>query len=91
MFSEESSAEIGAAYQALKSEEYDLPKLAEWGESALKNGTGTAAPLIACQAAVLSHLCGLGLSYQEGYDTARKLLEEGSCYKKFMEYVDSLF
>ena len=91
MFSKETSAEIEAAYQTLKLEEYDLPKFAGWGESALKSGTGTATPLIACQAAVLFHLCGFGLSYQEGYDTAKKLLEEGTCYKKLMEYIDSLF
>jgi anthranilate phosphoribosyltransferase len=91
MFSEKISAEIEAAYQALKSEEYDLPKFTRWGESALKNGTGPAAPLIACQAGTLFHLCGFGLSFQEGYDAARKILQEGLCYKKLMEYIDHLF
>ncbi|MBT6602077.1 MAG: hypothetical protein HOB32_10565 [Nitrospina sp.] len=91
MFSEKISAEIEAAYQALKLEEYDLPKFAGWGESALRNGTGPAAPLIACQAGTLFHLCGFGLSFQEGYDAARKALHEGLCYEKLMEYIDHLF
>jgi anthranilate phosphoribosyltransferase len=91
MFSEKISAEIEAAYQALKLEEYDLPKFAGWGESALRNGTGPAAPLIACQAGTLFHLCGLSLSFQEGYDAARKVLQEGFCYKKLMQHIDSLF
>ena len=53
MFSVEATSEIENAYKALKSEEYDLPKLVAWGESALKSGTGPAAPLIACQAGTL--------------------------------------
>ena len=91
MFSEETNSEIDNAYKALKSEEYDLPKLADWGESALKSCAGPAAPLIACQAGTLFHLCGLGLSFQEGYDAARKVLQEGFCYKKLMQHIDSLF
>ena len=91
MFSEETTSEIEDAYKSLKSEEYDLPKFVEWGESALKSGTGPAAPLIACQGGTLFHLCGLGLSFQEGYDTARKLLQEGFCYKKLMQHIDNLF
>ena len=91
MFSEETNSEIEDAYKSLKSEEYDLPKFADWGESALKSGAGPAGPLIACQAGTLFHLCGLGLSFQEGYDAARKLLQEGFCYKKFMQHIDNLF
>ena len=91
MFSEETNSEIDNAYKALKSGEYDLPKFADWGESALKSGAGPAAPLIACQAGTLFHLCGLGLSFQEGYDAARKVLQEGFCYKKLMQHIDSLF
>ncbi len=91
MFSEETNSEIDDVYKALKSEEYDLPKFADWGESALKSGTGPAAPLIACQAGTLFHLCGLGLSFQEGYDAARKVLQEGFCYQKLMQHIDSLF
>jgi anthranilate phosphoribosyltransferase len=91
MFSDETSSEIENNYKALKSEEYDLPKLVEWGESALKSGTGPAAPLIACQAGTLFHLSGFGLSFQEGYDAARKVLREGFCYKQLMQYIDNLF
>jgi anthranilate phosphoribosyltransferase len=91
MFSEETSSEIEDAYKSLKSEEYDLSKFVDWGESALKNGTGPAAPLIACQAGTLFHLCGFGLSFQEGYDASRKILQEGFCYKKLMQHIDNLF
>ena len=91
MFSEETNSEINDAYKALKSEEYDLPKFVDWGESALKSGAGPAGPLIACQAGTLFHLCGLCLSFQEGYAAARKVLEEGFCYKKLMRHIDSLF
>jgi len=91
MFSEKTNSEIDDAYNALKSEEYDLPKFADWGELALKNGTGPAAPLIACQAGTLFHLCGLSLSFQEGYSAARKVLQEGFCYKKLMQHIDNVF
>ena len=91
MFSEETSSEIDKAYKSLKQEEYDLPKLVDWGESALKDGTGPAAPLIACHAGTLFHLCGLSLSFQEGYDASRKILQEGFCYKKLMQHIDNLF
>lgn len=91
MFSNETTSEIQNAYKALKSEEYDLSKLVGWGESALRKGTGPAAALIACQAGTLFHLCGLGLSFQEGYDAACKVLRDGSCYKKLMQHIDNLF
>jgi anthranilate phosphoribosyltransferase len=91
MFSEETSAEIENAYKSLKSAEYDLSKLVGWGESALKDGTGPATPLIACQAGTLFHLCGLSLSFQEGYDASYKILKEGFCYKKLMQHIDNLF
>ena len=91
MFSNEITSEIENDYKALKSEEYDLSKLVEWGESALKNGTGPAASLIACQAGTLFHLCDLGLSFQEGYNAARKVLQQGFCYKNLMRHIDNLF
>ena len=91
MFSNETTSEIENDYKALKSEEYDLSKLVEWGESALKNGTGPAASLIACQAGTLFHLCDLGLSFQEGYNAARKVLQQGFCYKNLMRHIDNLF
>ncbi len=91
MFSKKTNSEIEDAYKSLKSEEYNLPKFADWGESALKNGTGPAAPLIACQASTLFNLCGLSHSFQESYDTARKLLKEGCCYKELMQHIDNVF
>ena len=88
MFAEETASEIGDTYKALKTEEYDLSKLAAWGEAALKNGTGPAAPLIACQAGTLFHLLGSSPSFQEGYDTARNALYSGTIYNAFMEYIE---
>ncbi len=90
MFSQETASEIRDTYEALKSEEYDLATLAAWGESALKNGTGPAAPLISSQAGTLLHLCGLSASYQKGYDSARNALYGGSCYNALMEYLGKI-
>ncbi|KMP11366.1 hypothetical protein UZ36_04765 [Candidatus Nitromaritima sp. SCGC AAA799-C22] len=88
MFLPETAVEIGDNYQALKSEKYDPAQLAAWGESALRNGTGPAAALVACQAGVLFHLFGFSPSFQEGYDTARNALYSGACYNTFMQYLD---
>ncbi len=90
MFSQETASEIKDAHEALQSEEYDLKKLAGWGEAALKKGIGPAASLIACQAGTLLHLCGLSSSFQEGHDSARNALYGGSCYNALMEYMDRL-
>ncbi len=90
MYSQETASEIKDTHEALKSEEYDISQIASWGESALKNGTGPAAPLIACQAGSLLHLCGLSTSFQEGYDSARNALYGGSSYNTFMEYMNRL-
>ena len=91
MFSTETTSEIEEAYKTLKLEKYDLPKFAEWGESALKDGVGPATPLIACQAGTLFHLCGLSISFQEAYDTAHRVLQDGSCYKNLMQLIDNVF
>ncbi|MEE1551311.1 MAG: hypothetical protein V1244_06770, partial [Nitrospinaceae bacterium] len=88
MFLKKTVSEISSTYEGLKGEEYDLTKLTAWGEAALKNGAGPAAPLIACQAGILFHLTGSSLSFQEGYDTARNTLYSGTCYNKFMNFVD---
>ncbi|SVB30412.1 uncharacterized protein METZ01_LOCUS183266, partial [marine metagenome] len=90
MFSGETASKIKDTYETLKSEEYDLAKLARWGESALKNGTGPAAPLIACQAGTLCHLCGLSSSFQEGYDAAQNALHGGSCHNALMQYISKI-
>ena len=90
MFSEETTSEIEDAYKTLKTEKFDLPKLVRWGESALKSGTGPAAPLIACQAGSLFHFCGLSRSFQEGYDAARKVLYEGYCYNKLIQHINKI-
>ena len=90
MFTRKTASKIKSTYETLKSEEYDLAKLANWGESALKNGTGPAASLIACQAGTLFHLCGLCPSFQEGYDAAQSALHGGSCYNTFMQYINEI-
>jgi len=88
MFTRKTASKIKSTYETLKLEEYDLAKLANWGESALKNGTGLAAPLIACQAGTLFHLCGLCSSFQEGFNAAQNALNEGSCYSALMQYIN---
>ena len=90
MFSEETASKIKNTYKALKSEKYNLTKLVEWGESALKNGTGPAASLIACQAGTLYHLCGLSSSFQEGYAAAQNALHGGSCHNALMQYISKI-
>ncbi|SVE19765.1 uncharacterized protein METZ01_LOCUS472619, partial [marine metagenome] len=90
MFSGETASKIEDNYKALKSEDYDLAKLAGWGESALKNGAGPAASLIACQAGTIFYLCGFCSSFQEGYDVAQNALHDGSCYKTLMQYLSKI-
>ena len=90
MFSKETASKIENTYKALKLEEYDLAKLAEWGEPALKNGAGPAASLIACQAGTLYHLCGLSSSFQEGYAAAQNALHGGSCYNELMQHISKI-
>ena len=90
MFSEKTRDQIQGAYQDLKSETSTLEFLSQWGETALKNNQGPAAPLIACHTGTLCHLLGMFSTPQEGFDTAQNILSGGKCYPQLMEYLDEI-
>lgn len=90
MFSKETREQIQETYQGLKSETSTLEFLAEWGETALKNNQGPAAPLIACHAGTLCHLLGMFATAQEGFDNASKILSDGKCHPPLMAYLEEM-
>ena len=90
MFSKETSEQIQTTYQDLKSETPSLEFLSEWGETALKNNQGPAAPLIACHAGTLCHLLGMFSTPQEGFDASRNILKAGTCYPRFLQYLEEI-
>ncbi len=90
MYSKVTRDEIQNAYQDLKSETTTLEFLAKWGETALKNNQGPAAPLIACHAGTLGHLLGMFATPQEGFDAARNILSGGECHSQLMEYFEEI-
>ncbi len=90
MFSKVTCDEIQGAYQDLKSEKATLGFLARWGETALKNNQGPAAPLIACHAGTLGHLLGMFATAQAGYDVARTILSGGKCHPRLMAYLEEM-
>ncbi|MEE9258147.1 MAG: hypothetical protein V3U37_01285 [Nitrospinaceae bacterium] len=79
---------IKGTYQELKQEKPQLKTVAETGEAALKNNSGPAAPLIACQAGTLCHLMGLHPDPQEGFDAAQEILKKGQCREQLMRYIE---
>ncbi|MFQ5715578.1 MAG: hypothetical protein ACE5GQ_00595 [Nitrospinales bacterium] len=87
MFSADTARQIREAFQALKTETPRLDSLAAWGEAALKDGSGPAAPLVACQAGTICRLVGLYPNHQAGFEAARHILKRGTCYEKFMRFV----
>ena len=90
MFSEKTCKQILSAYQDLKAEKSNLEFLSQWGETALKNNQGPAAPLIACHAGTLAHLLGMFSTVQEGFDSAKNILSGGRCHSRLMEYLEEL-
>lgn len=90
MFSKKTCEQIQNAYQSLKSEKPTLEFSAEWGETALRNNQGPAAPLIACHAGTLCHLLEMFKTPQEGFDTARNILSDGKCYPRLMRYLEEI-
>jgi anthranilate phosphoribosyltransferase len=90
LLDEKTAGTITETYENFKNQPYDLAQLAEWGESALANGTGPAAPLIACQAATLGHLFGLFADAQECYNAALEILQKGKCKENLTAYIDEL-
>jgi anthranilate phosphoribosyltransferase len=87
MFSPKTCDLIKGTYQDLKKETATLEFLSEWGETALKNNQGPAAPLIACHAGTLCHLLRMLETPQEGFDAAQKILQGGTCYAQLMEFL----
>jgi anthranilate phosphoribosyltransferase len=90
VFSKVTRDEIQGTYQDLKSEKPTLEFLSQWGEAALKNNQGPAAPLIACHSGTLGHLLGMFPTAQEGFDTARNILKDGKCYSRLMQYLEEI-
>ncbi|GJL79654.1 MAG: hypothetical protein NPINA01_26430 [Nitrospinaceae bacterium] len=90
MFSSRTSQLLETTYQELKNETASLQFLSKWGEEALKNNQGPAAPLIACHAGTLCHLLGMFRSPQEGFDAARQILQGGTCYSQLMQFLEEI-
>ena len=88
MFDRQTSDKISGSFKELKKERAELASLAQWGEAALKNNKGPAGTLTACQAATLCHLFGMFSSPQKGFNTARDLLQNGTCYESLMRYIE---
>ncbi|MEC7641012.1 MAG: hypothetical protein VYC17_02550 [Nitrospinota bacterium] len=87
-FAEETGQKIREAYEELKQETSRLETLTAWGETALKGGTGPASILIACQAATFATLFGLFLDPQAAFKKAEEILRQGTCYERFMRFVE---
>jgi anthranilate phosphoribosyltransferase len=80
--------QIQEAFEALKKSSANREKVAALGEQALQGKGGPAAPLIAWQAATLGYLFGRFPDVQIGYETARQLINSGTCYEKLMNYLN---
>ena len=90
MYSQETCNLIQGTYQDLKEETASLEFLSEWGERALKDNQGPAAPLIASHAGTLCYLLGMFKNPQEGFDAACKTLQKGTCYAQLMEFLKGI-
>ena len=89
LYDSATAQEIGEAFKALKQIPATRETLAELGEQALQDGTGTAAPMIAHQAGTLCHLFGIIADLPTATATARDILKKGTCYSQLMEYVQA--
>lgn len=90
LLSAETCGLVKGTFQDLKKETATLEFLSEWGETALKNNQGPAAPLIACHAGTLCYLLGMSKSPQAGFDAARDILQGGTCYTQLMEFLEEI-
>ena len=79
---------IQCSYQELKLEKTELGTLANFGERALRDGTGPAAKLIAWQAGSLVCLADSSASFRDGFQAAIDVLKKGKAYSKLMAYVE---
>ncbi len=90
LFVKDTADRITQTYQDLKTETATLEFLSEFGETALKENQGPAAPLIACHAATLCHLLGIFANAQEGFDAAEKILASGAGHESLMRYLEEI-
>ena len=86
-FTSATAQKICEAYEGLKKEISSLDSLASWGEAALIEASGPAAPLVACHAGTLCALLGVFPNAQTGFEKAMDVLYQGSCYEKLMSVV----
>ncbi len=90
MFNQTTAQKVREAFAELKGKPVELEELARMGEGALRDGSGPAAPLIACQAGSLTFLFGLFPNAQAGFDAAEAVLKQGVCLEKLMRYLDAV-
>ena len=87
-FKSDSAQKIREAHEELKKETTSLNTLTGLGEVALKDGSGPAAPLIACHAGTLCALFNIFSNPQDGFEKAEKILQQGTCYNRLMRFVE---
>ena len=88
VMNETTAQQIQSAFVELKAIPSSREKVAELGEAALNGGEGPAAPIIAWQAANLTHLLEVSPDLQATYDQALEILKSKTCYQKLMEYLE---
>ena len=79
---------VHSSLQEFKNERIKLSTLADFGEQALRNGKGPAAPLIAWHAGSIACLCGIFPTFQKGYRAAKEILTNGKAYSGLMNYLE---
>jgi anthranilate phosphoribosyltransferase len=80
--------EIQDSFLELKGRTSDLKTVTTLGLSALENGSGPAARMIAWQAGSIGKLFGLFSDWEDGYTAAKDVLASGKCLKSFTKFID---
>ena len=86
--SDSQAGQIREVYTELKTKKNQLADVTYWGEKALKNGSGPAAPLIAWQAGSLAYFAGEFTTFKEGFEAAQAVLQSGKSYRHLMEFIN---